>query len=375
MSVINKMLRDLDRQAPTGLSGHPLQNLQDGVRRGTSSVSNGTAAATGVGATRKPLLAAAAVLLALLAGVVLWWLSGQRSGPASSAQSAVVAGAAAAPQPVPALPSEAAPADKAIAPAAAMASPVAANPPQAAPPLAAAVRPAPARAPVVPRSVAPAAPVPTAPIAPSAAMLPGVPVPAAGKVESAPQRVDRPALSAPPPRPVVATWQDAAQEALGQAQGLWNAGAREQAAELVAQALAGVERAHPAEMSGFGSGVVLALLRESVRMELAQGQHAAVLAQLKRYERVAVGQPDLWGLRGNAAQRLGQHSESAQAYQMALRLRPGEPRWMLGAAVSLAALGQLAAAAEMADQARALTVISPEVLAYLRQAGVALRER
>ena len=46
---------------------------------------------------------------------------------------------------------------------------------------------------------------------------------------------------------------------------------------------------------------------------------------------------------------------------------------MLGAAVALAAQGQTAAAAEFAEQARMLTTVSPDVLTYLRQAGVPLR--
>jgi hypothetical protein len=40
--------------------------------------------------------------------------------------------------------------------------------------------------------------------------------------------------------------------------------------------------------------------------------------------------------------------------------------------VSLAALGKVEAAAQQAEQARALGPISPEVLTYLRQAGVSL---
>ena len=54
----------------------------------------------------------------------------------------------------------------------------------------------------------------------------------------------------------------------------------------------------------------------------------------------------------NAAQRVGQHAEASLAYRTALDIRPGEPRWMLGAAVSMAALGQLAATADMVDWAR-----------------------
>ena len=170
-------------------------------------------------------------------------------------------------------------------------------------------------------------------------------------------------------------WQEAALETLGQAQRLWAAGSTDAALDIVRDALNGIERAHGTEMASAGSTVVLALLRELVRMELARGQVASVLAVLKRYERVATTQADLWAVRGNAAQRLGQHAESAQAYQMALKVRPGEPRWMLGAAVSLAAMGQTAAAADLAEQARSVSVVNPEVLAYLRQAGVPLRDR
>ena len=175
------------------------------------------------------------------------------------------------------------------------------------------------------------------------------------------------------PRAGAIAWQEAAQETLGQAQRQWANGSRESAADILREALAVVERSHGAEISGAGANVVLAMLRELVRMDMAMGHEAPVLALLKRFERVASSQPDLWALRGNAAQRLGQHPEAVLAYQNALRLRAGEPRWMLGAAVSHAAQGQTAAAAEYAEQARALTTISPDVLAYLRQAGVPLR--
>jgi Flp pilus assembly protein TadD len=119
--------------------------------------------------------------------------------------------------------------------------------------------------------------------------------------------------------------------------------------------------------------VIAPLVRELVRMELAEGRLNAVLEVLTRLEPALSGQSDLWAVRGNVAQRLTRHAESVRAYQMALKLRPGEPRWMLGAAVSLAAQGQLTEAAELAEAARAIGTVSPEILAYLRQAGVALR--
>ena len=162
--------------------------------------------------------------------------------------------------------------------------------------------------------------------------------------------------------------QVAAQEAQAQAQILWNSGSREAALELVRGAVTAVERAQPPD-----AGLLAQLVREQVRMELALGRPGAVLAVLTRLESWLSGQADLWAVRGNAAQRLGRHQESVQAYLAALQLRPEEPRWMLGAAVSLAALGQLEAAARQAEQARALGPVSPDVLSYLRQAGVPLR--
>ena len=50
-------------------------------------------------------------------------------------------------------------------------------------------------------------------------------------------------------------------------------------------------------------------------------------------------------------------------------------RFVLGAAVSLAAQGQAAAAAELAEKARDGGALTPEVANYLRQLGVPLRER
>jgi MSHA biogenesis protein MshN len=169
-------------------------------------------------------------------------------------------------------------------------------------------------------------------------------------------------------------WQGAAAQALAQAQQLWNAGSRDAATHLLTESLLVLERVHAAELAGPGSTVALSLVRELVRMDLAQAQPDAALAVLKRQDRMVSGQADLLASRGNAAQRVGQHLQASQSYQAALMLRPGEPRWMLGEAISLAAMGQLDAAAELVEQARGLGTIKPDVLAYLKQLGVQLRE-
>lgn len=170
-------------------------------------------------------------------------------------------------------------------------------------------------------------------------------------------------------------WQVAVSDTIGQAQRLWRAGSRDMAAEVLKDALLAMERTHAVDMAGTGSAVTLALVRELVRMELGRGQPESALALLLRHERMLAGQADLWAMRANASQRIGQHADASQAYQMALKIRPGEPRWMLGAAVSLAAQGQTGAAADLAEQARGLEPANLEVLVYLRQLGVSLRDQ
>ena len=109
-------------------------------------------------------------------------------------------------------------------------------------------------------------------------------------------------------------------------------------------------------------------------MLVANGRPAAAIDLLSRLEPTLGREADIWALRGNAAQRLGRHQDSVNAYAMALQLRPNEQRWMLASAVSLAAMGQTANATEMATKASALGPVSKEVQAYLRQAGVRLGE-
>jgi MSHA biogenesis protein MshN len=164
-------------------------------------------------------------------------------------------------------------------------------------------------------------------------------------------------------------------EALAQAQSLWNSGSHAAAIDLLREALTAAERANVAGTPAGNNSVLASLAREMARMELAEGQVSQTLEMLTRLEPALSGFADVWAIRGNAAQRLGRNQESAAAYLMALKLRPNEPRWMLGAAVSLAAQGQTDVAAEWAEKARAGGVLSAEVATYLRQLGVQLRER
>jgi MSHA biogenesis protein MshN len=120
---------------------------------------------------------------------------------------------------------------------------------------------------------------------------------------------------------------------------------------------------------------LLSLVREWTRMQMAQGRYGPVWDTLSRLEPVLANAPDLWGLRGNTAQRLGHHVDSVNAYTAALQSRPNEQRWMLGAAVSMAALGQTDQAAAMVEKAQSVGDISREVQTYLHQMGVPLKAR
>ncbi|WP_161499929.1 hypothetical protein [Rhodoferax sp. TS-BS-61-7] len=372
MSVINKMLRDLDQRQT------PAAGAADLLRRDTTSVATPPTVRR-----RSPALRWATALLpvaAMLAGGLVWWSFQQQ---------------------LPAAPSVPAPVVQAPSPAPAVAPVVEPVPPAPEPAALASPMPAPVAVSTVP-------PLPTAPASakaplsvglrmdatlssPSSALPQATPVtlPAASAVKAAVASASAavpPTLVAPvaaqipakPPLPVAeavpagARQQQAGREALAQAQALWASGSRDTAISTLQEAVATAERSN---QGGGIANTLVPMVRELARMELAEGRPAAVWDMLLRLEPLLANQPELWALRANAAQRLGRHQDSVFAYTTALQSRPSEQRWLLGAAVSLAALGQTAPAAEMADKARAVGPVSREVLAYLRQQGVPLTDR
>jgi len=357
VSVINKMLRDLDaRRAEGAAPGHPRQAGPAGTLGTVSVPSSAQRPAARLGRWLLPLL-----LLLVASIVAAWYLGlGTTAPPPAAPPVTIIEAPAMAPAPSASAPESAASAPAEAPEVAAEVPPAVESEPTVLRKKTRRAEAASSEAPaaekkdksdrkrVAPARVDTSATVPGQPAATAAAPLVAASAPLANTV---PQRR-----------------QAAAQETLAQAQALWSAGSRDAALEVLREAVVAVERAQPADVA-----LLAQLVREQVRMELALGRPGAVLVLLSRLEPVLSGQADLWAVRGNAAQRLARHQESVQAYLAALRLRPGEPRWMLGAAVSLAALGQLEAAAQQAEQARALGPVSPEVLTYLRQAGVPLR--
>jgi hypothetical protein len=355
--VINKMLRDLDqRQAAQNLADTKPDGMA--LRSGTTRVDSAPLEERTGGRFSKVALAAALTLLALVVGGALWW--GQKSpvvaavpiAPQAVAQPASLPVLATAPSVAP-VNTNAHPPSTALAPVASQRVKAVAtsNTAHEATAKASTDGPAPAKA-----------NLPAAPPAQASMVAPSPPVAASSTVASA----DAPGT---PARQL-----QAGREALAQAQSLWNAGSHDTAGELLQQALALAERTANAAPTAANTQLLATLAREQARMQMADGRPQAALEGLTRLEPLLGREAEAWAMRGNAAQRLGRHQDSVQAYTTALQLRPNEQRWLLGAAVSLAALGQTANAAEVAAKARAQGPISKEVQSYLRQAGVPLNE-
>ncbi len=368
MSVVNKMLRDLDSRRPDGRGVDHASML--GPARGVAAVADLAPAPRRWRAW--PVAGVLAALLVAAASLGGWW-SWQRPVPpldraapavavvrAPSASSMTAASAAAPLSPqAPVLHQ---PANQPEPVAATHALSVVATPPRDLP------------APKFFRMETALRSVPKG-RSDAAVSAPAPSVPASSPVE-------RPALARVAPRAIAdapavqaaAQRQAAAAELMEQAQRLWTSGSREAAIGLLRDA-AGLAERSQGDGARPGSLGLISLVRELVRMELAEGHVSQALERLVRLEGALAGEADLWALRGNAAQRLGRHRESAEAYLAALKLRPDQPRWMLGAAVSLAADGQTQAAASWAHRARERGALTPELAAYLRQLGVSLTDK
>lgn len=345
MSVINKVLRDLDQRgaAPDA----PGEGAQATLRAGTHSVTTPPRPSK---ARRRPGAGIMVLVVLLLggAGGGIWWMTRGGESIVPPAVSPVEAPVAQAPAsgvvPVPSVeappPSTEAPRTDAVGlPVFRMESQLNLKD----------WKPAPVETPVAAPALTPA---------PAVMASATKPAPVVADTASVAQRQ-----------------QQAGRDALAQAQNLWNSGGQDAAVDLLQEAMQAAERNLAASPTTVNTQLLASLVREWARMLLAQGRPGPVWETLTRLEPQLRGEADLWGQRGNAAQRLGRHQDSVHAYMSALQFRPNEQRWLLGTAVSLAALGQTAAAAEMAEKARAVGSISPEVQAYLRQVGVPFKDK
>ncbi len=168
------------------------------------------------------------------------------------------------------------------------------------------------------------------------------------------------------PSPPVAVRQVAAGETVASARLMWQEGSRNNAYATLREALAAAEASRDPQATR-----TLAL--ELARLELAGNRAQAALDLLRRQGVLLGDDADALALRGNAQQRLMLHGEAAESYLAALRLRPTEGKWMLGAAISLAADGRTEEAQAWANRARDRGAITPPIAAYLQQLGVGTR--
>ena len=187
--------------------------------------------------------------------------------------------------------------------------------------------------------------------------LPATTTPVAGSTATAPGTTT---ITSVPVRQV------AADETVLAARGMWNDGSRASATATLREALTVSEATQ-------NNRATVVLARELARLDVADNRAEDALGLLRRLQPVFGEDADAWALRGNAEQRLAMHAEAVQSYLAALRNRPTEGKWMLGAAISLAAIGNLDEAKAWADRARERGAITPIISAYLHQLGIAVR--
>lgn len=314
MSVINKVLRDLDQRLASNRTHSLNQSAAPGspLRLNTRSI---LAVAKNENPPLWQTLVVGGITLFLVGQAVWWWVKPVPIAPPP-------------PMPIPRL------------------QPLVAAPPPVPVPVAA------VSAPIAGASIPASAPA-SAPIS-IAASAPSKPVPAVSTPSSAPSSPPATVQSLPKPASTKTA----------------TPAAKSASAAASAPALSASQQAAQNEAA--------LALRDTVRQQLVRGDYTGIWNTLSHLEEspssLKNNNSDLWAIRANAAQRLGRHQECVHAYLVALEANPNEPRWLLGAAVSLAALGKTAQASEMAERARSLAPINKDVLNYLRQSGVSLND-
>ncbi len=123
------------------------------------------------------------------------------------------------------------------------------------------------------------------------------------------------------------------------------------------------------------------LLQEGVALNPANARFASVLARIfiERQDYAAAlevvngvrvseqASPELQSARGTALQRLGRHAEAADAFQASLRSEPQNGAAWVGFGISLESLGRKSEAAEAFRRAAATGTLSTEVRGYAEQ--------
>ncbi len=103
------------------------------------------------------------------------------------------------------------------------------------------------------------------------------------------------------------------------------------------------------------------------RIQVERADLNGGLATLQKHGATAGSNPDYLAFSAAILQRLARHKEAVDIYQAVLRLQPGSGVWWMGLGISLQALKQPAEAAEAFRRARGAGTLSPELSAFVEQ--------
>ncbi len=109
------------------------------------------------------------------------------------------------------------------------------------------------------------------------------------------------------------------------------------------------------------------------RIMIEARDHSAALDQIGKSLAIGPANADLLTLRGAALQRLGRHRDAAESYDASLRMAPQAGSAWLGFAISLEALERRSEAAEAYRRAAASGNLGAEAREYAEQRGRSLR--
>lgn len=137
------------------------------------------------------------------------------------------------------------------------------------------------------------------------------------------------------------------------------------AAALAEDRRRGEARALLAEGLALAAEPPLAL--QLARLAVADGDDATALAALTRASAAAAEDAEFRGLHAAVLARAGRHREAIGEYQAALRRVPGAGVWWMGLGLSLEAEGQVGEAREALRRARASGALSAELARFVDQ--------
>ncbi len=109
------------------------------------------------------------------------------------------------------------------------------------------------------------------------------------------------------------------------------------------------------------TGFALAL----ARLQLERGANSEALATLQRSLPNGEASADYQAMLANALGRLGQHKQAAERFDMAARLAPRNPVWLMGLGVELRADNRSSEARVAFQRARELGGLNPQLANFV----------